>query len=180
MEESTTATSEQGVSSESESAIEGSIESSEAQTSEFDMEKFLGDNKDKLSSFFTELMKGNTTDNTPDKATDSASDPTMQMFEAKAKELEEKEKQLNLERLQIDTAKLLEAKDIPVSVMEFVISENLEATQKRIDRFSDIFDKAVQVNVMKRLAGKTPSYSSGNSNSIPQAQQQVRNIMSGR
>lgn len=76
--------------------------------------------------------------------------------EQKAKELDEREKSLTLRELQADTIKLLAEKQLPSEILDMVIADNTENTGKRIEAFKAVFDKAVQAEVTKRIAGKTP------------------------
>lgn len=77
------------------------------------------------------------------------------------KKLAEREADIALRELKADTRELLAKKDVPVEFLDMLVGRDLEATKGNIDAFKKQFDAAVQAQVEKRLAGKTPSGGSG-------------------
>ncbi len=77
-------------------------------------------------------------------------------LEKKALELEDKEKNLNLRQLRMDTIGILYNKNLPVDMIDFIIGDDVESTKSKIDKFEVMFNNAVQKNVEQRLKGKVP------------------------
>ncbi len=77
------------------------------------------------------------------------------------KKLAEREADIALRELKADTRELLAKKDVPVEFLDMLVGRDLEATKGNVDAFKKQFDAAVQAQVEKRLAGKTPSGGSG-------------------
>ncbi|MCL2463263.1 MAG: DUF4355 domain-containing protein [Defluviitaleaceae bacterium] len=76
-------------------------------------------------------------------------------------QLEAREKDIAARELRADTAALLSQKQLPAEALELVMGADKDATGKNVDRFQALFDKAVQAQVEKRIAGKTPSTGNG-------------------
>lgn len=91
-------------------------------------------------------------------------------LEKKVKELEEKEKTIALRELKADTLKLLNEKDLPANILDLVLADNLENTQKNVDAFKTAFDQAVQTAVEGRLKGTTPK---GGSSTVKTTEEQA-------
>lgn len=79
--------------------------------------------------------------------------------------LNEREQSLARRELSAETVKLLAEKQLSTEILDLVLADNKENTLKRIDAFKAVFDKALQDEVVKRIAGKTPSAGSGASSS---------------
>lgn len=77
------------------------------------------------------------------------------------KKLAEREAGIALRELKADARELLAEKDVPAEFLDMLVGKDLEATKGNIDAFKKQFDAAVQSQVEKRLAGKTPSGGSG-------------------
>jgi len=86
----------------------------------------------------------------------------------KGKALDEKEKDLARRELSIDTAKLLADQSLPVGILELVLADDKDGTEKRIAAFKAVFDKAVQDEVVKRIAGKTPPIGNAAASTVAQ------------
>lgn len=94
-------------------------------------------------------------------------------------ELEKKEKELALRELKADTLKVLAEKELPADILDMVLADNLENTTKRIESFKAIFDQAVQKQVEKRLAGKSPETTAKTLTGTDQVREQFANALKG-
>jgi len=87
--------------------------------------------------------------------------------EIKAKELADKEASI-IERenaiirkdLEAKTNELLTSKQLPMSMREFVMGNDEDSTNKKIEAFDKLFKAEVEKTVTERLKGKTPDSSS--------------------
>lgn len=79
-------------------------------------------------------------------------------LEKREQELAAKEKEIAQRELRAETLKTLAdpKNNLPAEALEFVIAEDAETTNKKIQVFKEFFDKAVQSAVEQRLAGKSP------------------------
>jgi len=75
----------------------------------------------------------------------------------KERELFEQErKQFERERLELQTIKILNERNIPSEFAPFVIADTNEGTLDRINQMEELFNKAIESAVDARLKGKTP------------------------
>jgi len=109
------------------------------------------------------------------KAKMSADEKAKYEQETKLKEIEQREKDIALRELKADTAKILSEKNIPLNMLDFLVSEDLEKTKTNIDKFVSEYNKAVQVQVEQRLKGKAPIIS--NTHSSQSIAEQFRNAL---
>jgi len=101
--------------------------------------------------------------------------------EQKQKALDDREAAIALKELRAETAKLLIDKDLPQDFLDYVIGADIKDTLKRLDTFKPVFDKAVQEQVEKRLAGKSPERGNGGGTGAAAAtkREEIRNILNG-
>jgi hypothetical protein len=71
--------------------------------------------------------------------------------------LEEREKEVKLRELKLDTIALLQEESLPVQFSEFLIGQDAELTNENIKQFKKHFSEAVESAVNERIKGKTPS-----------------------
>lgn len=71
-------------------------------------------------------------------------------------EIEELRARLAMKDLEDDTIKELKEKELDSDFLEFVIADDAEKTLEKINRFKDVFDKAVNQAVDERVRGKSP------------------------
>ena len=81
------------------------------------------------------------------------------MMEARESELAEKERQLMMRSLELDTIKVLDDEKLPVKFAKFLIGEDSESTLENIKTFKVEWRNALSAAVDKRLGGKTPTTS---------------------
>ena len=79
----------------------------------------------------------------------------------KEKLLADREAEIALRELKADAREMLSKKDIPSEFMEMLVGKDLAETTANADKFKKQFDAAVQAQVEKRLAGKTPTNGNG-------------------
>lgn len=79
-------------------------------------------------------------------------------LEKREQELAAKEKEIALRELRAETLKTLADPkyNLPAEVLDLVLTEDSETTNKNIQTFKEVFDKAVQSAIEQRLAGKSP------------------------
>lgn len=77
------------------------------------------------------------------------------------KRLEQREAEIALRELKADAREVLSAKEVPEEFLDMLVGKDLEETKANADAFKKQFDVAVQAQVEKRLAGKTPPAGSG-------------------
>ena len=84
-------------------------------------------------------------------------------------ELDAKERELNIKANTLDAqTQLIEAK-IPLSFLNFVVSENIDDQQKKIETLKENLSKAVTESVENQLKGTPPKDISNNSNTTKTA-----------
>ena len=81
------------------------------------------------------------------------------MMEARESELAEKERQLLMRSLELDTIKILDEEKLPVKFAKFLIGEDSESTLENIKTFKTEWRNALNAAVDKRLGGRTPTAS---------------------
>lgn len=79
-------------------------------------------------------------------------------LEEKRNELEKRENELKEKELKYETLKLLQKEELNEDFYEFIIAEDIKAISKKLERFKDVFSKAVQQKVEERLRGKAPTW----------------------
>lgn len=72
------------------------------------------------------------------------------------KRLADREADIALRELKADAREMLSQKDIPAEFMDMLVGKDLKETTENAEKFKKQFDAAVQAQVEKRLAGKTP------------------------
>ena len=77
------------------------------------------------------------------------------------KRLTQREADIALRELKADAREVLAQKDVPAEFLDMLVGKDLEQTKANADAFKRQFDAAVQAQVEKRLAGKTPSGGNG-------------------
>ena len=77
------------------------------------------------------------------------------------KKQSEREAKIARRELRADAREVLEKKDVPKEFLDMLLGSDLKETEANVDTFKGIFDRAVQAQVEKRLAGKTPAGGSG-------------------
>jgi phosphoglycolate phosphatase-like HAD superfamily hydrolase len=90
--------------------------------------------------------------------------------EQKEKALNEREQAIATRELKAETINLLAQSELELSFADIVIGTDTERTKENIKNLKATFDKAVQTQVEKRLAGKSPNL--GNENTTPETEQQ--------
>lgn len=84
--------------------------------------------------------------------------------ERKKKDLElaEKERELSLRENRVEAHSLMQEKELPPELVDYVVSPNMDETKANIDKFKKAWDRAIEAGVNKKLAGKTPTDTSPN------------------
>lgn len=72
------------------------------------------------------------------------------------KEFEAMKKQFEYERLVNQTSKTLASNNLPIEFADFLVGEDEEATNKRVDLFKDAFNSSLEKMVNERLKGNPP------------------------
>lgn len=81
--------------------------------------------------------------------------------EQEAKKLAEREAEVARRELKADAQGIMAEKEIPAEFLDMLLGANLKETTKNMETFKPQFDAAVQAQVEKRLAGKTPQSGNG-------------------
>lgn len=79
--------------------------------------------------------------------------------------LKEREAAIARRELLSDARDVLAKKDVPTEFLDVLVGKDLEETAANVDAFKKQFDAAVQAQVEKRLAGKTPQTGNGGGSS---------------
>ncbi len=77
------------------------------------------------------------------------------------KRLAEREADIALRELKAEARDVLAQKDVPSEFLNVLVGKDLNETIANVDAFKKQFDAAVQAQVEKRIAGKTPSGGNG-------------------
>lgn len=77
-------------------------------------------------------------------------------FEQRVKELEDKEKQFNLMKNQIEAQKVMASRGLPVEFVEYIVADDAETMMARIETFEKSFKAAVNDAVTKKIASPAP------------------------
>lgn len=70
--------------------------------------------------------------------------------------LEAKEKELKLKEIELEMSKVLEQRGIPLSFMNYFLTDDNAATLDRIKTFEKVFKSEIEKAVNERLKNKTP------------------------
>lgn len=69
-------------------------------------------------------------------------------------EIEAKEKALKKRELHLEATALLNEKQIPIDLANFVIGEDIEITKTNIDKLEKMYKKAIEKGINEKLKGK--------------------------
>lgn len=81
--------------------------------------------------------------------------------EQEQKRLAKREEDIARRELLADAREMLREREVPAEFLEMLAGKDLKETETNADAFKKQFDAAVQAQVEKRLAGKTPSAGTG-------------------
>lgn len=79
--------------------------------------------------------------------------------------LKEREAAIARRELLSDARDVLAKKDVPAEFLDMLVGKDLKETEANADAFKKQFDAAVQAQVEKRLAGRTPQTGNGSGSS---------------
>lgn len=86
--------------------------------------------------------------------------------EAKSKreaELKEREDSITLREMRADAIDLLQAKNIPIDLVDFVVDLDANKTKDNIEKLAKTYNKSVETGVTDKLKGNPPKDFSNNS-----------------
>lgn len=87
-------------------------------------------------------------------------DEMQKVLENKEKALLEKEKALQLKEIEIETLTILKKFDLPKELKDFVMTDNLENTQNRINKLNELIKSSIEKErqkiVNQYMKGQTP------------------------
>lgn len=87
----------------------------------------------------------------------SAEERAKKEFEFEQEEFKKQQQEFYRERLELQTTKELDERDLPVSFAKYVIGEDAESTQERINEFEGLWEKELERRRVDAMRGKTPS-----------------------
>lgn len=77
-------------------------------------------------------------------------------LESRDKELSEREAQLSIKENKIEALKIMGEKNIPLSLIDFIVTPDADSMMDNIKLFDKAFKNAVKAEVEVRLKGSTP------------------------
>lgn len=80
----------------------------------------------------------------------------------KEEELGKREEALNKREIEAAAKELIKEKNIPDSALEFLLCHTQEETTEKINRFSEVFNDAVEQRLNEKIAGESPKDNMGN------------------
>lgn len=88
--------------------------------------------------------------------------------EAKSKreaELKAREEEITLRERKLEAQELLQAKNIPINLVDFVVDLDEQKTKDNIERLAETYNKSVETGVAGKLKGTPPTdFSNSNNN----------------
>ena len=87
--------------------------------------------------------------------------------EAKSKreaELKEREDNITLRERRLEAQELLQAKNIPIDLVDFVVDLDATKTKENVDKLAKTYNKSVETGVTDKLKGTPPKDFSNNDN----------------
>ncbi len=81
------------------------------------------------------------------------------MLKQKEQELAEKEREIKMKELHLDTIEVLAEEGLPVGLAEFLIKDDAETTNENIKKFKKEWQEALSKAVDERIKGKSPRLS---------------------
>lgn len=94
-----------------------------------------------------------------------------------SEQLTAKEQELNLKENKITGLEIFAEKNLPASLIEFVLDADAEAMHSKIKKLDDSFKKAVAEEVKKKLSSTTPKVATVTSDGITKEQFQKMTVM---
>lgn len=79
------------------------------------------------------------------------------------KEIADREAVIALRELKVEAREVLAENEVEAEFLDMLVGKDLEETKSNVTAFKSKFDAAVQAQVEKRLAGKTPNNGNGGS-----------------
>ncbi|MCI5891829.1 MAG: DUF4355 domain-containing protein [Clostridiales bacterium] len=95
----------------------------------------------------------------------SAEDRAKAEFDKRVKEFEDREAKHNAERLTFECTKQLANENLPVEMAEMLTGTDAETTKANIEAFKNVYNKAIQDGIDKKLRGRTPKTQTSQPNS---------------
>lgn len=77
-------------------------------------------------------------------------------YQKRIEELEQKERDFAIMSNKVEASKIMEKRGLPVSFVDYVVSETADEMKDKIDAFEKEWKSAIQDAVSKRLGGATP------------------------
>lgn len=87
----------------------------------------------------------------------SAEERTKKEFEIEQENFKRQQQEFYRERLELQTTKELDERDLPVSFAKYVIGEDAETTQERINEFEGLWEKELERRRVDAMRGTTPA-----------------------
>ncbi len=89
----------------------------------------------------------------------SAEEREKELLKQKEQELAEKEREIKMKELHLDTIEILAQEGLPVGFAEFLIKDDAETTNENIKKFKKEWQEALSKAVDERIKGKSPRLS---------------------
>lgn len=148
---------EQQEEEQEEQSTEGATqEEEEGQTSETvtkeDIEKMIQSAEDRVRTEYSKKLKGLEQEKEKlEKEKMSEEEKRKYELEKLQNELSEKENAVKERELSLKTVDLLRENELPLEFAEFIKGEDEESTQKRVEKFKDMFQKSIQAAVEEKF-----------------------------
>ena len=147
---------EQQEEAQEEQPEEGATQEEEGQTSEAvtkeDIEKMIQSAEDRVRTEYSKKLKGLEQEKEKlEKEKMSEEEKRKYELEKLQNELSEKENAVKERELSLKTVDLLRENELPLEFAEFIKGEDEESTQKRVEKFKDMFQKSIQAAVEEKF-----------------------------
>jgi len=86
----------------------------------------------------------------------TAEQKAKELEKKRREEFEKKEKEVNYQLMKLQAIDIMSEEELPIKLVDFVVSETAEETQKRIADFKEAFNNAVEAHTERKLKGSTP------------------------
>lgn len=87
----------------------------------------------------------------------SAEDRAQKEFELEKEDFERQQQEFYRERLELQTTKELDGRDLPVSFAKYVIGDDAEMTRERINEFETLWEHELERRRVSSMRGTTPT-----------------------
>src|SRR5699024_12802544 len=106
----------------------------------------------------------------------SADEKSKYEYDQKMAELTKREQELTKKELMLETEKQLREKGLPTEAAQFIVAIDAENTKTNIKVFEAMFNKAIEIDINKRIATGAPKVGTGSGSGINQEQYRKKSL----